>query len=72
MIQKPGKPAEFAESYKLMSLLSVLSKLLEKLLFSRISTIMKNDGLILNHQFGFESKQATIKQIHRIVKKNKQ
>jgi len=43
-IQKPGKSAELAESYKLISLLSVLSKLFEKLLFSRINIIMKNYG----------------------------
>jgi len=42
MIQKPGKPAELAESYRPISLLSVLSKLFEKLLLSRINIIMEN------------------------------
>jgi len=36
MIQKPGKPAELAESYRPVSLLPVLSKLFEKLLLSSI------------------------------------
>jgi len=38
MIQKPGKPAELAESYKPISL---LSKLFEKLLLPRLSIIME-------------------------------
>jgi len=46
MIQKPGNPAEFTESYRPISLLPVLSKLFEKLLFSRINIIMENHGLI--------------------------
>jgi len=45
MIQKPVKPAKFTESYRSISLLSVLSKLFEKLLFSRIIIIMENHGL---------------------------
>jgi len=40
-LQKPGKPAELAESYKPINLLPVLSKLLEKLLFPRLSVIME-------------------------------
>jgi len=30
---------------------------------------MENHGLIPDHQFGFRSKHATTKQIHRIVKR---
>jgi len=68
MIQKPGKPAEFAKSYRPISLLLVLSKLFEKLLLSKIFMIIVNCGLIPDHQFDFRSKHATIEQIHRIVK----
>jgi len=68
MIQKPDQPTELAESYKLISLLRVLSKLFEKLLLSRINIIMENHGLIPDHQFGFRSKHATTEQIHKIVK----
>jgi len=69
MIQKPGKPAELAESYRAISLLPVLSKLFEKLLLSSINIIMENHELIPDHQFGFRSKYTTTKQIHRIVKR---
>jgi len=67
MIQKPGKLAELTELYRPISLLSVLSKLFKKLLFSRIKII--NHGLILDHQFGFRCKHVTTEQIHRIIKR---
>jgi len=71
MIQKPRKPTEFAESYKPISLLPVLSKLFEKLLLSNINIwrIMENHELILDHQFAFQSKHATTEQIYRIIKR---
>jgi len=69
MIQKPGKPTEFAESYSPINLLPVLSKLFGKLLLSGISEIMERQKIIPNHQFGFRHKHASIEQIHRIVKK---
>jgi hypothetical protein len=59
MIQKPGKSAEFAESYRPIRLLPVLSKLFEKLIFPRISIIMESPG-IPDHLLGFQSKHATI------------
>jgi len=68
-MQKPDKPAEFAESYRSISLLPVLLKLFEKLLLSRINIIMENHGLIPDYQLGFRSKHATTEQIHRIVKR---
>jgi len=66
MIQKTGKPVELTESYRLIP---ILSKLFEKLLLPRISIIIKSHGLISDHQFSFRNKHATIKQIHRIIKK---
>jgi len=69
MIQKPDKPAELVESYRPISLLPVLSKLFEKFLLSRLLEIIERKKVIPNHQFGFRHRYATIKQIHRIVKK---
>jgi hypothetical protein len=51
MIQKSGKIAEFAGSYRSISLLSVLPKLFEKLLLLRFFTIIEKHKLIPNHQF---------------------
>jgi hypothetical protein len=64
MIQKPDKSAE---SHRPISLLPILSKLFEKLLFLRLIIIEKYT-LISNHQFGFGLKQIIIEQIYRIMK----
>jgi len=49
IIQKLGKLAELTESYRPISLLPVLSKLVEKLLLSRINIIiMENHALIIS------------------------
>jgi len=71
MILKPSKSAELTESYRRISLLPALSKLFEKLLLSRIFIIIESCGLIVDHQFSFRSKYATIEQIHRILKRMK-
>jgi len=69
MLQKPGKSAELAESYRLISLLPVLSKLFEKFLLSRLLEIIERQKIIPNHQFGFRPRHASTEQIHRIVRK---
>jgi len=68
MIQEPNKPAEIAESYRLISLLPALSKLFEKLLLPSLTEIMKGKE-IPKHHFGFRYKHATIEKIQRIVNK---
>ncbi len=60
MIPKPGKPPHEVSSYRPISLLPVLSKLLLK----RIMPIIENKK---NHQFGFRSQHSTIDQVHRII-----
>jgi len=49
MIQRTDKSAEFAESYSPIKLLSVLSKLFEKLLFSSFFIIIERHKLIPDH-----------------------
>jgi len=46
MIQKQGKHAELAKSYRPISLLLVLSKLSEKLQLLRLSLIMERQEII--------------------------
>lgn len=67
MIPKPGKKPEEITSYRPISLLPVLSKLLEKLLLERLMPIIDINNLIPNHQFGFRREHSTIEQVHRIV-----
>jgi hypothetical protein len=67
MIPKPGKPPHEAASYRPISLLTVMSKLFEKLLIKGLKPIIERKNLIPNHQFGFRSKHSTIDQVHRIT-----
>lgn len=67
MIPKQGKSPYDAKSYRPISLLPVMSKLFEKLLFKRMKPIIERKNLIPNHQFGFREKHSTIEQVHRIT-----
>lgn len=67
MINKPGKPAHEISSYRPISLLPILSKILERLLLQRLKLIIERLKLIPSHQFGFREKHSTIDQIHRIT-----
>lgn len=67
LIPKPGKPPNDIQSYRPISLLSVISKLLEKLLLRRINENSLQDEWLPNHQFGFRHYHSTIQQCHRIT-----
>lgn len=67
MIPKPGKPLEDVKSYRPISLLPFLSKIIEKLLLSRLKPILHAKHLIPDHQFGFREHHATTEQVHRTV-----
>lgn len=67
MIQKPGKPTDQVKSYRPISLLPLLSKVLEILFLKRLMPIVTQKNLIPDHQFGFRKKHGTIEQIHRLV-----
>jgi len=69
MILKPGKSSEDPKSYRPISLLPIISKMLEKLFLRRLMPIIEERKIIPDHQFGFRSKHSTVDQIHRIVKK---
>ena len=62
MIPKPGKPPHEVTSYRPISLLPVISKLIR-----RIKPIIEEKGVIPSHQFGFRNKHSTIDQVHRIT-----
>jgi hypothetical protein len=69
LILKPGKPPNELTSYRPISLLPIVSKVLEKLLLKRLLPIVEINRLITNHQFGFRQRHSTIQQTHRIVRK---
>jgi len=67
MIAKPGKDPADVTSYRPISLLPILSKVLEKLILRRLQPIITDNNLIPSHQFGFRPKHGTIEQVHRVV-----
>jgi hypothetical protein len=50
-----------------ISLLPFLSKLFEKLFLTRLQPLLHEQRTILDHQFGFRQKRATIEQVHRVT-----
>lgn len=67
LIHKPGKPPELPSSYRPISLLPSLSKILEKIILKRIYSIVNESKIIPNTQFGFKNKHSTLHQIHRLT-----
>ncbi|GBP27303.1 RNA-directed DNA polymerase from mobile element jockey [Eumeta japonica] len=65
MIQKPGKPSHDVTSYRPLSLLPVVGKLLEKIVLNRMREHLTE--IIPTHQFGFREGHGTIEQVHRLV-----
>jgi hypothetical protein len=63
---KPGKPPELT-FYRPVSLLPIVSKVLEKLLLKRLLPIVEINRLIPNHQFVFRQRHSTIEHTHRIA-----
>ena len=67
MLRKPGKDPHQTASYRPISLLPVFSKILEKIIYCRIKTIIETKELIPDHQFDFRNKHSTIEQMHRLI-----
>lgn len=68
MILKPGKPEHELSSYRPISLLTIMSKVFEKLFLQRLQHRIYEDNLVPDHQFGFRSHHSTVEQVHRITK----
>ncbi|KAH8329756.1 hypothetical protein KR074_011685, partial [Drosophila pseudoananassae] len=59
MIPKPGKREANLSSYRPISLLPMLSKILERVFLSRALPVFDEAGLIPDHQFGFRRRHGT-------------
>jgi hypothetical protein len=68
MIPKPGKNPTEVTSYRPISLLPLLSKILEKIILKRLTPILTTNNVIPAHQFGFRQKHGTVQHTHRIHK----
>jgi len=69
MIIKPGKNPNYITSYRPVSLLSTVSKTLEKIFLKRLTPIIDESELIPSHKFGSRKEHRTIEQAHRLVYK---
>lgn len=67
MISKPNKPENLLSSYRPISLLSIFSKIFEKILLRRLLPVLEKENIIPDHQFGFRHKHGTPEQCHRII-----
>ena len=60
-IPKPSKPVEDPQSYRIFSLLCVLYKILERLIYNRVESII--DPLLRKEQAGFRHGKSTVDQV---------
>jgi hypothetical protein len=73
-IPKPGKDPRLPSSYRPISLLSSIDKIIEKTILARINRYAEDNEVINKEQFGFRAQHSTIHQVKRItniVKANK-
>jgi hypothetical protein len=68
LVPKPGKPTTEVTSYRPISLLTITSKIFERLLLTRVLSTHPLSSLIPHHQFGFRPGHSTIQQCHRLVR----
>ena len=58
-IRKPGKPVSDHNSYRPISMLSCIRKLLEKMILCRLDQWVESNNLLSNTQFGFRRSKGT-------------
>ena len=71
-IPKPGKPANEVSGYRPISLLSSISKILERILLRRINDHLEEHKVIPDQQCGFRRGRSTSHQLIRIIKTTKE
>ena len=67
-LYKKGNP-HHTENYRPILLLITLSKILEKMIYSRVYTFLNETGQIYNSQYGFRSKHSCERAIAELVGK---
>lgn len=66
-IGKPGKDPPSLSSYRPISLLSNVGKILERVIASRLRKHTIENNVLPPEQFGFRAKRSTSHQLHRII-----
>ncbi|KAF0749412.1 Uncharacterized protein FWK35_00029453, partial [Aphis craccivora] len=65
MIPKPDKSPDLPSSYRPITLLPFLGKLLERLILKRLLPYISTNNILPDSQFGFRSAHSTIHHIHK-------
>jgi hypothetical protein len=66
-IPKPGKDPKFSQNHRPISLLSTVGKVIEKLIHSKITKVIRANHTIPDEQFGFRPKHSTTDQLLRVT-----
>ncbi|KAL1124059.1 hypothetical protein AAG570_001829 [Ranatra chinensis] len=66
-LPKPGKPTSEPSSYRPISLLSSLAKVVDRIILNRLTDVGDRMRIIPDNQFGFRRNHATIHQLSRVV-----
>lgn len=66
-LPKPGKVANLVQNLRGISLLSGVSKICEKVIFSRALDHFNDNNIIQNEQFGFRNNHSTTQALNRLV-----
>ncbi|KAL1129485.1 hypothetical protein AAG570_012430 [Ranatra chinensis] len=66
-LPKPGKPTTEPSSYRPISLLSSLAKVVDRIILNRLTDVGDKMRIIPDNQFGFRRNHATIHQLSRVV-----
>ena len=66
-IHKPGKDSALPSSYRPISLLDFLGKILERLLLARLNPLLNSSDRIHYEQFGFKSHHSTKEPLLRLT-----
>lgn len=64
---KAGKPQQEPTSYRPISLLSTIGKLLERILLVRLNKVLEDGAVIPNNQFGFRALHSTTHALTRMT-----
>jgi hypothetical protein len=67
LIPKSGKDSKEVKSYRPISLLPIIAKLLEKFILRRIDPDFSTSDWIPHHQFGFRRAHSAVQQCHHIT-----
>lgn len=67
LFPKPGKDLTFPQNYRPISLLSCISKIVERVILTRLSLHLADKKTLINEQFGFRAKHSSNHQVLRLT-----